>query len=379
MLRFAPYVLKSLWRHRARTLLTVTGSAAALFVFAVVEAARDGLDALTRGATAERTLIVYQANRFCPFTSRLPEDYAGPIGKVHGVREVVPTQVHINNCRASLDLVVFHGVHAEKLHAVRQPRLVAGSLADFDERSDAALAGRALARRRKLAPGDRFTIGGIGVTIAGVFAADSPAEENLLYVHLPYLQQASGKGLGVVTQFEVQLAEHANPEAVARSIDTLFRSDRVATDTRPRGEFQRGIIADLAELIGWSAWLGYACVGLVLALVTTTTLMSVQDRVREHALLQAIGFTGGRVFRLVLAEGMLLGVLGGLLGIGGAVALLLWQPLAIGTEGVTLPLAPSVGQALRGLAVSLGVGLVAGALPGWRAATAEIVPALREG
>lgn len=379
MLRFAPYILKSLWRHRARTLLTVTGSAAALFVFAFVEAARDGLNELTRGAAAERTLIVYQANRFCPFTSRLPEDYASRIKKVGGVREVVPTQVHINNCRASLDLVVFHGLDSDKLHEVRRPRLVSGSLSAFDARSDAALAGRALARRRNLAPGDQFAIGGISVTIAGIFTADTPAEENVLYTHLLYLQQASGKGRGAVTQFEVLLKEDANPDSVARAIDAEFRTDRVVTDTRPRGAFQSSVIADLAELIGWSAWLGYACVGLVLALVTTTTLMAVQDRVREHALLQAIGFTGWRVFRLVLAEGMVLGLAGGAIGIGAALAVLSWSGLAIGTEGVTLALSASPALALRGLLVSAGVGLVAGALPGWYAASAEIVPALRQG
>jgi len=34
MLKFLPYVLKTLWRHRSRTLLTVSGSAVALFVWA---------------------------------------------------------------------------------------------------------------------------------------------------------------------------------------------------------------------------------------------------------------------------------------------------------------------------------------------------------
>src|SRR5436190_12688152 len=166
MFKFAPYVLKSLWRHRARTLLTVSGSAAALFVFAFIESARAGLEELTRGARAERTLIVYQANRFCPFTSRLPEDYAGTIKKVPGVREVVPVQVFLNNCKASLDLVIFHGMPSEKLHATREIQFTAGDREAFDSRSDGALAGRALARRRGLAPGQRFTIGGISVTIA---------------------------------------------------------------------------------------------------------------------------------------------------------------------------------------------------------------------
>jgi len=82
MFKFAPYVLKSLLRHRARTLLTVSGTAVALFVFAFIGAAQQGLADMTRGKQAERTLIVFQANRFCPSTSRLPQDYEDTIEKV---------------------------------------------------------------------------------------------------------------------------------------------------------------------------------------------------------------------------------------------------------------------------------------------------------
>ena len=40
------------------------------------------------------------------------------------------------------------------------------------------------------------------------------------------------------------------------------------------------LVGDLVELIGWATFLGYACLGLVLALVATTTVMAMQDRVR---------------------------------------------------------------------------------------------------
>ena len=43
MFKFAPYVLKTLWRHRTRTLLTVSGAAVALFVFCFVCAVQEGL------------------------------------------------------------------------------------------------------------------------------------------------------------------------------------------------------------------------------------------------------------------------------------------------------------------------------------------------
>ena len=72
--------------------------------------------------------------------------------------------------------------------------------------------------------------------------------------------------------------------------------------------FQAKSLGDLTQLIGLAHYLGYACVGLVLALVATTTVMSVQDRIKEHAVLQTLGFTGSRVFRLVLSESTLLSI-----------------------------------------------------------------------
>jgi putative ABC transport system permease protein len=378
MRKFAPYVFKGLWRHRTRTVLTVSGSAVALFVFCCVGAVQEGLARLTQGTQAERTLIVFQANRFCPSTSRLPEDYARRVARLSGVRDVVPIKVFTNNCRASLDVVVFHGLPADKLRSARDLTLVAGDWGEFERRQDAALVGQALARRRGLAVGQRFSVGEVTVVVAGVFTAASAAEENFLYTHLELLQRTRGlNAVGTVTQLEVLLTDDSDPQAVCREIDALFRGGPVQTDTRPRGVFQQNAVGDLAEFIGFAPYLGYACLGLVLALVGTTTVMAVQDRVREHAVLQTLGFTPGHIFGLVLAESLLVGLAGGVLGIGGALAVLGWSRLAVGTEGVTIAFAPSAGLAATGLAASLAVGAAGGLLPAWRAARADVVASLR--
>jgi putative ABC transport system permease protein len=378
MLRFAPYVLKNLWRHRARTALTVSGSAVALAVVCFVGAVREGMGRLAHDGQADRMLIVFQANRFCPSTSKLPEDYARTIAKMSGVRDAVPIKVFMNNCRASLDLVVFHGLPAEKLRSARDLALVSGDWGEFERRRDAALVGRALARRRGLVPGRKFTIGAVTVTVAGVFTAPQPAEENYLYTHLEFLQRAPGlNAVGTVTQVEVQLADGADADAVARAIDDRFRGGPVATDTRTKGVFEANAVGDLAELVGLAAYLGYACIGLVLALVATTTVMAVQDRVREHAVLQTLGFSGRRVFALVLAESLLVSLAGGLLGVGAALGVLGAGGLAVGAEGVTVAFTPSATVAGAGLAVALVVGGLAGVVPAWQAARAEIVTSLR--
>jgi putative ABC transport system permease protein len=378
MWKFAPYVMKSLWRHRTRTTLTVLGSAVALFVFCFVGAVQDGLARLTHDRASERNLIVFQANRFCPATSRLPEDYARQIAKVQGVRDVVPIKVFMNNCRASLDLVVFHGLPPEKLKTARALQLTSGSWDDFERRQDAALVGQALARRRGLGAGAKFSIGEVTVTVAGVFTAASAAEENFLYTHLDFLQRTRGlSSVGTVTEFEVHLQEGADADATGRAIDAAFKGGPVQTDTRPKGVFEANAVGDLTELIGFAHYLGYACVGLVLALVGTTTVMAVQDRVREHAVLQTIGFSGFRIFGLVLSESLIGSFAGGLLGTGAAVAVLATSGLAVGTEGVTIAFAPSLGLAGTGLAVALAVGVLAGLVPAWQAARAEIVASLR--
>jgi putative ABC transport system permease protein len=378
MLRLLPYVLKNLWRNRARTFLTVSGSAVALFIYAVVGSVREGLDRLTADRAGQRALIVFQANRFCPSTSRLPEHYADRIRKLEGVRDVVPIQVFMNNCRASLDLVVFHGVPAEQLRSVRELRLISGSWERFTGERRAALVGRSLARRRGLSAGQTFSVGETNVVVAGIFVSDAPGEEQYLYCHLEYLQRTRGlNNVGTVTQHEVLLKDGTDADAMCRRIDDLFRDGPVATDTRLKGVFEANAVGDLVGLIGLARYLGLACVGLVLALVATTTVIAVQDRVREHAVLQTLGFTGPHIFGFVLAESALTGAAGGVLGVGAALLVLQFGGLAVGSEGVSISFAATPRLALTGFGLSTLVGVLAGLAPAARAARAEIVASLR--
>jgi putative ABC transport system permease protein len=376
MLRFAPYILKSLWRHGTRTALTATGAAVALFLFSFVGAIQQGLAHL--GGNSERQLIVFQANRYCPFTSQLPEHYGGSIAKVAGVKEVVPIKIFTNNCRASLDVIVFYGAPPAKLRAARDFRLVAGDWTEFEKHRDAAIVGQAVARRRNLSVGQRFSIGEVNVNVAAIFASSNAADENAIYTHLDFLQYTRGlNSVGLVTQFEVHLAENADADAVAKAIDEQFRGGPIQTDTRTKGAFLTKAVGDLAELIHFTNYLGYASVALVLCLVATTTVMAVQDRVREHALLQTLGFSWRRIFALVMGESLLVSLAGGAIGVAAALAVLAWSHLAIGTEGVTIAFLPSPTLALTGLIVTLVIGILGGCIPAWQAARAEIVSSLR--
>lgn len=379
MFKFAPYLLKTLSRHRTRTLLTVTGAAVGLFVFCFVGSVQHGLDNLFRQQEAARALVVFQAHKLCPATSRLPQDYAKTIRRIPGVRDAVPIQVLTNNCRASLDVIVFYGLPPDKLLEFRDLTLLAGDVSEFQTHRDAALVGRSVARRRGIAPGDKFSLGEHTVSVAGVFSSSDPADENYIYTHLEYLQRGRSESLvGTVTQFEVLLEPSTDPDQACQAIDDALRGGPVPTRTRSKGVFQARTLEELAGLIGLGRYLGFACIGVVVMLLATTTVMAVQDRIREHAVLQTVGFSASRVFGLVLSECVLLSTAGGALGTGLAVAVLWWSDLAVGSDAITVSFSPSPHLALTGVVVAVFAGIVAGVFPAYQAATADVVPSLRE-
>ncbi len=100
---------------------------------------------------------------------------------------------------------------------------------------------------------------------------------------------------------------------------------------------------------------------------------------RLHAILETIGLRPGRIFRLVMAESVLLCMMGGLAGTGLALGALAWSGMSVGVEGVTVAFRPSLHLGLVGVLLSLVVGALAGAVPAWQAARTRIVDALRQG
>jgi putative ABC transport system permease protein len=65
-------------------------------------------------------------------------------------------------------------------------------------------------------------------------------------------------------------------------------------------------------------------------------MMSVQDRIKEYAVLQTIGVRPMRAMRLVLTESTILCLVGGLLGTAAALMALTIGGFAIGAEGATI-------------------------------------------
>lgn len=378
-LKYWPLVLKQVTRHRVRSMLTILGVAIAMYLFVAIQAMQQGVAQTTQASAADTTLVVYREDRFCPFTSQLPEYYLPQIEAIDGVVSAVPIRVVVNNCRASLDVVTFRGVPRDRFESTigQNTDFLSGSLKDWQRRSDAAMLGQTLAARRGLKVGDQFDAAGITAYVAGILDSDEPQDVNVAYVHLDYLQQQVDKRLGTVTQFNVKVDDPAKLDAVSAQIDALFASAEQPTTTRSEKAFVAQIAGDMIELIGFTQYLGWGCLVAVLALVGNAIVLSVQDRIKEHAVLQTLGFGSALIGRLIVTEAALLGLLGGLLGAGAALLTIRLTRLSFSVDGLSIPIDAGPMLLAMGMALSIVLGVVAGLVPAIQAARRPIASCFR--
>lgn len=377
--RFPPYIINQVTRHRVRTALTLFGVAIAMFLFTAVQAMQAGVTQATRASADDTTLVVYRKDRFCPATSTLPQDYQRRIESIPGVVSATPIKVVVSNCRTSLDVVTFRGVPKDDFLAQRggSLRLISGSFQDWHRRTDAALVGETLANRRGLRPGMSFDAAGITATVAGIIRSDDPQDQNTAYTSLEFVQLAGRNQLGIVTQFNVKVTDSSVLDAVAASIDEMFRSAQDPTATFTEKAFIGRVAADILEIVSFARWLGIGCLLAVLALIANAIVLSVQSRIAEHAVLQTIGFRGWMVGVLIVGEGVLVAIAGGLLGAAGAVLVARLSNLALSVEGQTIPIVAGPGLLAAGLGICLSLGVLAGLIPAWQASRRSIAACFR--
>lgn len=379
--RFIPLVLKHITRHRTRSLLTISGVAVAMFLFCVVQAMQSGVEAATQVSAGDTTLVVYRENRYCPFSSRLPQHYQRRIESIPGIASVVPMRILVTNCRASLDVVTFRGVPEDQFVSQYAPgfEIIDGSIEQWQRRSDAALVGESLAVRRGVKVGDRFSAAGITVFVAGIVRSDEPQDRNVAYTHLPFIQEASHRGGtgGVVTQFNVKVDDPNRLETIADAIDTEFANDQEPTATYAEKAFVARAATDVLEIVSFASWLGWGALAAVFALVANAIVLAVQDRVRDHAVLQTLGFSGSLIGQLIVVEGMIIGLLGGIVGAALAFVVVSRGRFSMTMEGLNVEIASDPMIMVIGLVLSVVLGVLAGLVPAWQASRREIASCFR--
>lgn len=176
-------------------------------------------------------------------------------------------------------------------------------------------------------------------------------------------------------EINMLVAETAEPE------DVIERVRQRLMERHGREDFtlttQDQMLASLDNILGVMT-LAVALLGSISLLVgavgiVTTQTTSMQERRSEIGLLRALGATRGMILRLFLWEAVVLAVSGGLLG-------LLLMGLVMSMVLVawpSFPLSLHAGFLALSLVVAAVIGLLAGAIPAWRASSLDPVEALR--
>jgi putative ABC transport system permease protein len=360
-LRLLGYVRRTIVRARTRSLLTVLGTALAMGLFAFVRSLEAGVERLDRAADVP-VLVVFQSSRFCPLQSELPTRYGDVIRQMPGVEAVLPSLLYINTCRANLDLVTLHGVTPDALRKVHDLVPESGDLESWKRRRDGALIGKRLAQRRGLRVGERVTLGKMTVTVGGIVSSHGGAFDNVAFVQMEPLQLARELP-GTATQFLVKLRPGTDGDALARRIDETFAKDQQATDTKSMQAFVAAAVGEVTEVVDFGRLLGYLAVAVVVMILGNTVWISAQTRAAELGVMETVGVTKALLAALIVVEGVVLALVGGLVGVGAVAGFLGASAVTLGVEGYAIDLLVEPRVIVEGLLASLAVGLVAAVLP----------------
>ena len=193
--------------------------------------------------------------------------------------------------------------------------------------------------------------------------------------------ESTGRRVGKGT-FVLEIDDPARAGAVSREVDALFENSDAQTRTETEKAFAASFVAMAGNLTLLLNGIGLAVTFTILLVVANTMSIAVRERRKEIAVLKTLGFTSKLVMGLIVAESVLIGVLGGALGIGASQGLM-WllthtpgiQDALAGLGLSSLSLRPLV--AALGFANAVFLGFVAGFLPALNAYRARITDMLR--
>jgi putative ABC transport system permease protein len=168
---------------------------------------------------------------------------------------------------------------------------------------------------------------------------------------------------------EVSQVKQRLEEGVAKS-----RHLEVESGEEARAEMERAT-SQVFAMFGAVVWIAIIVAGLG---VTNTVTMSVLERMREIGMLRSLGMFVGQVGRMVLAESLAMGVIGGIFGL--LVGLPLSWMMVVGMSqgtGWEMDYVFPGSSLLSGAIIALVVSQVAALYPVWRAARTGVLEAIR--
>ncbi|MEY2408368.1 MAG: putative transport system permease protein, partial [Verrucomicrobiota bacterium] len=185
----------------------------------------------------------------------------------------------------------------------------------------ACIVGRLTAEKRNIKVGDRITLTSIiypctlELTVAGIYSGTAD-DRNMLFHH-KYLDEAGGAD-GQVGTWWIKVRSIEEMQPVTSAINKAFENTSAEVRAETERAFQLSFVSMMGDMTVFIGWICVA-VGLALLFVTASTMsMAIRERMRELAILKAIGFQLRDLLGFILAESLGLAAAGGLVGVGGA-------------------------------------------------------------
>lgn len=384
-MKYLHLIWAALFRRKSRTILTLVSIVAAFLLFGLLDAVRISFEQAGQSATGAERL---QTGSRLSFIQTLPLSLESRIAAVDGVESVTYANWFGGAYQDPHNQVFSFAVAPNYIDMYPEIAIAPEQREAFDKTPNGAVAGAVLAQKYGWKIGDKIPLqstifpnkeGSKNWSFDLVGIIHSNDENNSWYdqmflLHWKKFDETTPYNRGTVGWYVARVADANQADRVARAIDALSVNSDHETKTQTEQAAMASWMKQVAD-IGLIVTSIMGAVFFTLLLLTGNTMMqAVRERTSELAVLKTIGFSNVSVLGLVLAESILLLLLGGLIGIG-LVSIL--APVITANSNGMLNL-PTVGASswLLGIALMLAIGLVIGALPALRAMRLNIVDAL---
>jgi len=385
-MKYLHLIWASLFRRKTRTLLTLVSIVAAFVLFGLLDAVRISFNQAGQSANGAARL---QTGAKLSFIQPLPLSLQAQIARVDGVKTVTFANWFGGAYQDPHNQVFSFAVAPNYLDLYPEIAVSPAERKAFAETRTGALVGERLAQRFKWQVGDRVPLQSTifpdrqgsknwAFDIVGILHATDKNTggffDQLFLLHWKTFDETTPYNQGQVGWYVTRLVDVNQADRVAKAIDALSANSDHETRTQTEQAATASWMKQLAD-IGLIVGSIMGAVFFTLLLLSGNTMMqAVRERTSELAVLKTIGFSNGSVLAMVLAESVLLLVLGGLVGL--ALATLIIPAITAGSGGM-LNLPPvGRGSWLLGLLLMALIGVLVGTLPAFKAMRLNIVDAL---
>jgi putative ABC transport system permease protein len=379
-------ILRNAFRHKLRTLLTLVGIAVAVLAFTLLRTVVGAWYSGVEAAAADRLITRHAVS----FVFSLPIAYEPKIRSVPGVTNVSyavwfqgqykdPKEFKNFFPRMAIDTEHFFEIYPEFIVPPDQ-------MEAFRKERNACIIGMKTARQHNLKIGDLIPINGDiypgkwQFVVRGIYhGKDRLTDETQMFFDWRYLDEYMKKSLPYradrVGWYVVKVDHASDAPGVSDRIDTLFKNSSFETKTETEKAFNQSFISMYSAIITAMNFISFVVVGIILLVLANTMAMTARERTTEYAVLKTLGFTGRHMLELISGESVAISIIGGALGIFGALPVIKGFQLAFPNMFPILP--DPRWTILLGMSAAVAVGIIASLFPLLRVSRMRIVDGLR--